>query len=247
MRTHGLVICVLVIAWLAIAPCPASAGVALYDWAFNVNGTVYASPAGYSGPLPGALPAFFNTSGYNWSTGLGTITIDYRPGPGSYFFAVFVDHEIDNSINGPYNEYAADPDVALLAAGQTWEVDEPGWNADPAFPMGDIYWNATGSSNALDNSNGLPFPNPYNVSMALGWNFLVGSGERAVISLDLTTAGPPASGFWLEQHDLDSADVIYMSGNAQVVPSGVIPEPGTLLLMAAGLAAVAAPRIAKRR
>jgi hypothetical protein len=44
----------------------------LYDWAFNINGAMFAAPATFSGPDPGQLPGYVDDSGLDWSAGLGT-------------------------------------------------------------------------------------------------------------------------------------------------------------------------------
>jgi len=240
------------VAFLAAILCaaPAYAGTALYDWAFNVNGTLYLPPAGYSGPDPGGLPPGLNAAAFDWDTGLGTITFDFRPGaPGNYFLVAFFDHEIDNETNGPYNEYGVDPNSSLLDVGQKWEIDEPGWNMDPNFPMGDIYGHATDIANNLDNSLGVTISAPYNVSMALGWDVNIPSGKRAVFTLRLATSAPPAGTFALEQHDTDSSTIIYYSGGVNVadIPSGEVPEPGSFALLGIGIVSLVAARTRRRR
>jgi hypothetical protein len=222
--------------------------VGLYDWAFNVNGTVY-SWAGsgtepYVSPPPGYLPTSgavaFNASAFDWQTGLGVLTINYRPSPGPAFFVGFFDHEFDVGSNGAFNEFVFDPAVlgtlGLLASGQRWEADEPGWD------FGDIYTDATGGGNNLDNLNAVPPAFPYNASMALGWNFVVPNGYREVITLSVGQA-VPGSGFYLRQQDVDTGEAIYFSGSVvRVLEEGSeppdVPEPGTWAMLAGGIAAV---------
>ena len=101
------------------------AGSLLYDWAFNISGDIYQAPATYSGPDTGQLPTYFDYSEFDWSTGLGTITIDYDPGPGDYYLIAFFDHEIDEEINTYFNEFGLEN--GPVASGQSWEIDEPGY------------------------------------------------------------------------------------------------------------------------
>jgi hypothetical protein len=223
------------------------ATIGLYDWAFNLNGTVYSWTGSgdlpYTAPHAGYLPGSFNTSSFDFPTGLGTIAIDYNPGAGSYFFVVFMDHEIDNSINGPYNEFVYDPalngTLGLLVPGQKWEADEPGW------VFGDIYTNATGSGNNLDNLDAVPPAFPDNASMALGWNFTIPSGKMAVINI-VGSETAPGSGFYLRQQDADTGNV-YLSGSIEFQDLGpqAVPEPTTWVMLGSGLLAMGV--VARRR
>src|ERR1035438_10630755 len=64
----------------------------------NVNGAQSTTFAGY------------NTGGFNQTTGLGTLTYTFNPGPGSYFFDVF----LDPSLNLPFfNEFGTVPPSLL--------------------------------------------------------------------------------------------------------------------------------------
>jgi len=189
----------------------------LFDWAFNIDGTLY--EASKSDPLPGNI----NASGFDLLSGLGTVTIT-STGAGSHSVIAFFDHEIDETINTFYNEYGSVNGTP--AAGQSWEIDEPG------YVFGNIYDNFT--VGALDNSNGVPSSAPEDVSMALGWNFILGAGETAYLNLLLST-NAPTSGFYLVQTDPDSQASLYFSSTLDIKSSSV-PEPGLLFLLATGLA-----------
>lgn len=211
----------LCMAWIFIGVSAVQAStIDLTEWAFNLNGTLYTP----SDPLPVTI----NHSAFDWSTGLGTITVNGF-GVGSNTFHTFFDHEIDEPDNTFFNEYG---DVAgTPAAGQSWEIDEPGYS------FGDIYTNF--SSGSLDNSNGVPSTSPDDVSMAMGWGFTLNPGETASINLVLGTALP--SGFYLAQTDPDSPETIYFSSTLTINPFSV-PEPGTWLLIGTGIVSIAVLR-----
>ena len=103
-----------------------AATVDLYDWAVNVDST-------FANPVNGdPLPAGVNTVAFNTLTGMGDLKITVT-GVGSHYVGAFFDHEIDEILNTYFNETGAQNGAA--AAGQTWEIDEPG------FVNGDIYEN----------------------------------------------------------------------------------------------------------
>lgn len=251
-----LKVCLGVVLVLAGVPVVSADPVGLTDWAFNVNGTVYANPAfsSYQPPTAGFLPGSFDVSAFDWATGLGTIVITYNPGAvGTYFFTAFFDFELSNSVNGPNNEYGdyplppspQNPSGITPAAGQTWQI------GDPLF--GDIWYNATDATNALNNTNTRTLNNAGDTALALGWSFdIVDPSVAAQITLVLSPNGPPSSGFYLAQFDNPNAVTgapgtdakVYFSGTIEGVqaPQTEIPEPGSLallvtVLLGAGLAA----------
>ncbi|MBL3528453.1 MAG: PEP-CTERM sorting domain-containing protein [gamma proteobacterium endosymbiont of Lamellibrachia anaximandri] len=210
----------------------------LKDFAFNVDGTFSAA----------AVPAGVDVSAFNMTTGLGIITATIT-GTGDHFFGGWFDHEIDQAINTPFNETGAAHGV--LVAGQSWEIDEPGFgssnNGSAGVPyFGDIYWN-------IENSYSPSYPGevflddqvfydwvddqiltpPDDVSMAMGWEFTLADTEQMLIELVLSDTAP-LSGFYLSQSDDTSPDQIFFSGS--LIRSSIpAPEPSALLLFGAGL------------
>lgn len=170
-----------------------------------------------------------NTSSFDTLIGLGTVTVSLS-GAGPHYVGLFVDHEIDETSNTFFNEFGATSGSA--AAGQSWEIDEPG------YIFGDIFSNLIASS--LDNSNGVPGSAPDDVSMALAWDFNLGSLETSLISFTVSNVAP-TSGFYLTHTDPDSPLSLYFS-SALKINSVSVPEPATVMLFGAGLAAFGAVR-----
>jgi hypothetical protein len=199
----------------ALATPGASAAVlTLADYAFNVDGVL----------TPGAFPAGVNGAAFDTTTGLGSVQVTVSD-PGAHYVGMFVDHEVDEAINTFFNELGAA--IGAPAAGQSWELDEPGWI------NGDIYDNLTAGT--LDNAIGVSLYGntvfPEDVSMAMAYDFALGAGESAQLTFTLGLV-PPAGGFYLMQNDPDSAASIYFSSTLTI-----IPEPGLawLPLALAGL------------
>lgn len=192
-----------------------AATIDLFEYAFNIDETV----------TNGSAPPGVNVAGFDTGTGLGTISVSIT-GPGAHYVSLFVDHEIDENINTFFNELGSTAGTA--AAGQSWEIDEPG------FMAGDIYRNFTNI--ALDSTNSISHA-PNDVAMAIGWEFLLGADETALIRFVLST--DPLTGFVLTQIDPDSqaslnfASTLTIQGGEQGVP-----EPGALLLVGAALLAL---------
>jgi hypothetical protein len=222
------------------APLTAVAGT-LQENLFNLNGTTYHNTY--------AVPGL-NSVGWNDTTGLGTLTLTFNPGAaGSYFFDAFFDHQLHAPF---YNEYGAV--AGAPGAGISWQIDEPGFG--DGNRLGTIFDNVL--ANALDNLNHIPGtlsnflndcggntpgnpPDPAcnnDVSMAFGFNFVLAANELAVITLSAVPT-MPTSGFFLRQHDPDTLSDVFLIGSISIRPVSTAPEPGTLLLIATAIVALA--------
>jgi hypothetical protein len=196
-----------------------AAAVTLFEYAFNIDGQVANITQGDVVPLGANLAAF------DTSTGIGKITLSLS-GSGTHSVSLFLDHDIDEAINTSFNESGRA--TGTPAAGQSWEIDEPG------IVFGDIYNNF--KLGALDDSNALPAGAEDDVSMAMGWSFVLGAGQQAVIDFSVSP-NAPSGGFYLSQVDADSNASLHMwSGLTILDQDQNVPEPASWMLVAPALA-----------
>lgn len=217
-RKSMLIGAIAICATLSQSNAATIASIALFDAQSNIDGVI--SPA--SGSLD--------------SQGLGTINLSVT-GVGSHFLGLFVDHEIDEAINTFFNEFGTTGGSA--AAGQSWEIDEPGYSSGPI--LGDIFANF--SASGLDDANGVPSATPDDVSMALGWDVTLAAGETALASFTLSTARP-TGGFFLSHSDPDSQTTIYFTSTKTIRGGGPnVPDGGwTLAMLGASMTLIGAAK-----
>ncbi|HXJ96097.1 MAG TPA: hypothetical protein VMT20_24930 [Terriglobia bacterium] len=225
-----------------VVPRSAFADISLQESNININGTQYYDTFS----VPG-----LNTGGFNQTTGLGSLTLTFNPGPGTYYVTSYFDLELGVPYFNEYGSVTGSP-----AAGQSWQIDDPIY--------GTIFANAQG--NTLDNTNHIPgtvdnflggcssvyAPSCANsnddVSWAMGFAFTLGANEEEVITL-LLSQNAPSNGFYLGQvHPVDpnnaAAVNAYFSSNAVTQPIGTqTPEPGTWMLLITGLCLLVLPML----
>jgi hypothetical protein len=218
----------------------------LGDLWFNTNGT-FTEGAGTG----------VDTSAYDLAaTGLGTITFTDTTAGSGYFNAFW-----NEAVGVPfYNEFGSTS--GTTSTGESWEVGSvPYVPAEGGYDDTQSSTFTDAQNGALNDANGLPSggSNFYgsclsagcngDVAAALGDSFTVASGDEEIITLTVSQTAP-SSGFYIDQtnpsEDNPNSSVVgnvYYSLSAQQVPvnggggggpTGV-PEPGTWVLMLAGL------------
>jgi hypothetical protein len=214
-----------VAALLWLASGTANAAIMLFEYGLNIDGDLTTDTS---------WPPGVDASAFDVVTGLGHLSVTVGS-PGAHEVLVYLDHEIDEETNTFFNELG-EAGGGAPAAGQSWEIDEPGFSATP----GDIYDNWLNGD--LDNTIG--FLDPDDVAMALGFDFVLAAGEEAVVNF-YTSPVNGASGFFLRHWDPDSDLELYFWSSIAIdrVP---VPEPGSLGLLAMGLLTFAARRAAAR-
>ena len=210
---------------ISFATTPKAASVELFDLGLYVNGSVQ------SFTTPGDVACSGCVVNLN-SAGIGSISFTLS-GAGSNRIGLFVDFEIDESVNTFYNEYGESNGSA--PAGLSWEIDEPG------YVFGNIFDNFLAGS--LDNTNAIPDTAPEDVSMALMWDLVLGANQSASLIFNIGLA-QPASPFWLSHRDANSADgELFLSSSLTIQntanpPVNNVPEPSILWLLLPGLMAL---------
>ena len=230
----------------------ARADSSVQDVLFNVNGAKTQS----------AFPSIANTTGYNATTGLGTLVLTFNPGAGTYFINAGFDLSVGNQsvLTVPFwNEYGASG--GTLASGQSWIIGT-GASPNDLATAGQVFKAVAGGA-ALPNTNSVPGTSGNftqqcgtgascnnDVALGMGFSFTLGAGQEAVVTLNFSQTAP-GSGFYLSQtHPIDSdnntATTIYFTGSEVNKPVVVgVPEPGSVLLLGLGLGALSLLKLRK--
>ena len=247
---------------LGLAQSASAAGVAsLNDWCVNIGGdssslcnvgsaatfpTTTIGGVGVSGnldlTLSGSDPAYPTTAAANT---LGSASFVF--GPGSSFVNLYLDYDLNYDAQGSFQDFGTVVNGGSLPAGFSYEIDDP--NASNIF--GDF------SGNSLSNANNVgTYANTgdnapcCDVSWALGVTVSVANGFQDTITFTSSSVAP-VSGFYLQQtNGVDPSQNIYLSATVteqQVGPTDGTPEPGTFLLLGAGLAGLIAWRARAHR
>jgi hypothetical protein len=212
----------------------------LFDFGINIDGTTtcgdFEDPCDTNDVPDLSGVAGVNDTGFNFGFGLGDIIVTIM-GLGAHSVDLFLDHDIGALFDDELGVVNGAP-----GAGQSWEIDEPGFGSlqdgSGGVPyFGDIFDNFLFSSydnqawfDAIDNQTLTP---PDDVSMGLGFDFVLGVGETAVITFGVSQSDP--GGFNLRQTDQDGN--IFFSAVLDIQGGAVpVPEPSTLALFGLGLA-----------
>lgn len=218
---------------LVVAPALAHADSwVLWDWSAYIDGATFNPPA---------LPASVNSSGFDFSTGLGSLVFSFDPGShaaGVYLAQYF---EATASPGDLTNGYATA--IGGIPTGLSYQLGWPG-GASPT-----VYENF--AANALPNTNTVgtysaPPAACCDVAMAVIQALIVPVGSEGTITFNVSTTAP-ASGFYLQQTNNDWGANVYLTTTANISTIGA-PEPGpTVLYLLFGASAAWAARRRMRR
>jgi PEP-CTERM motif-containing protein len=201
----------------ALSPSALADTLTLYNWGFNVDGTLYDKP----NPLPSTPPVSFNTGGFNFSEGLGSLTLVVAGPPSSHFVDVYFDHDLIAA--SPSTDFAAA--VGALPTGESWEIG--------AGSAANLF--AAFSANTYSDTNNLPGPG--DVATGLGLAFTTTSADPWGLVTITVRETAPTSGFYLHQYNTSGSTPtdIYISATET---NTATPEPSTFLLFSAGLCGI---------
>ncbi|MFN0103653.1 MAG: hypothetical protein ACKV2U_16375 [Bryobacteraceae bacterium] len=182
------------------------------------------------GPGPVAGPGCtggWDFSGYNLTTGLGTITYTTST-VGSNKGLLFFNLDLlgDATGNNAFDESGGITNIGSASAGQLFEIDDSGFGVN----AGDIYANfILGLADGLAFRNGaILSDNPTDVAVVMGWNFIVPATQSAKISWIVSTTNP--GGFNLFQTDPDDGLSVYYTSSLTINGGGSqIPEPSQMV------------------
>jgi hypothetical protein len=231
----------------------------LNNWCVTVNGDSSAcngNSASYPITSPVAsgggsvdLSSFDQTLSPSGNS-LGSITVTLGAGS-DQFVNVYMDYDLNYPTAGSFQDLGAT--AGTLSTGESYELDDPNncsaaCLAAPAYIVSDIELDS--QSTPLPDTNtvgtaGTPPNQCCDVSWALGLGGInVLSGGSATVTFTVSTT-QPTSGFYLQQtNEVDSGDVIYLSGSVTVnnPVTGSTPEPGTWLLLSTVIGGIAMAR-----
>jgi len=225
---------ILIVACLALLiPVTALAGTStwqLWDWSAYSDGSTFNPPA-----LPPGADSFFD-----YLSGMGLLTFSFDTA-GSHAVGVYFNPYFDTgygNLNTGYGIVHGAP-----PSGVTYGMDDPDLLA---------LWGKF-STNTLDNLNLIPtyappsgdpdyLPPCCNIGWAEMLSFTLNPGDKATVRFNVSET-EPRSGFYLEARDGQELRSIFLTSTYDLVPGGSsVPEPGTWLLIGAGLCSLVGVR-----
>jgi hypothetical protein len=209
---------------LLLVPAFASAGVwELGDWSAYIDGSTFNPPG---------LPTTVNSSGFDFTTGLGSLVFN---------FSTAGTHNVGVYLYPFYNGGFGDTSGAFGSVNGSVPLDityQLGWPGVPdggGFTVFDYF-----AANSLNGSNTVGTyvaPPTACCSVVLAEIFSFTNKTGNVTFTTSTTA--PTGGFYLQVTDHDSTNSYYLTQTSALTPiSSSVPEPGTLLLLGIGIGAV---------
>jgi hypothetical protein len=179
---------------------------------------------------------------------LGTLTFTFSPGPGTYFFDVFFDHQLNLPF---FNEFGTV--LGAPSAGQSYEIgDSFASNIYPDVLAGGALSNTNSLAGQASNFNNACVGANCNgdFAAALGFSFTLAAGEQEVITFSVSHTDPGSGLRLKDTHPVDAANptalALYISGSAAACDltdptcgggggggggGGNVPEPFSLVLL----------------